>query len=275
MIALGRFNRAQAEAYAAKCSRIVTARSSPVKQQRGWIYELVFPSGKSYVGKTVSWKRRMRGHRGAWRTEDGHVVKRAIKKYGWDSVVVKPLAKNVPKHNLSDAERFFIRARGTLSPGGYNLTEGGDAQPMDNPEVRAWQKKRIGESMRSESVRAKKRANWQDDEYRSMQYKARTGSVVWMQARKDCQNTDVVNEKRRQGWACKREAKLRQMNEKDGRYFMYRCKKNAVEAAHRAAKRIAGHSSRDPVAETHIFYDAEIARYEATIWNAPDPLASC
>ena len=273
MLAEGKISQAQAQAYEARSTRTKTARFSPTKQRRGWIYKLVFPNGKSYVGQTKNLYKRMYGHRSKAST-NGHLVKRAIKKYGWNSVNVQILSKFVPVHSLGDAEQFFIRACNTLAPAGYNLTEGGDAQPMDHPYVRTWQKKRIGESMRSDAVRAKKRALWKNPQYRTMQHKARTGSKTWMQTRKDCQNTDAINEKRRQTWARKREAKVRQMNEKDGRYFMYRAKKHAVRLARQAAKRIANHSSRDPVAETHVFYDAEIARYETTIWSAPVPPAS-
>ena len=253
-------------------TRKATAKFSPARQM-GHIYQLLFPNGKSYVGQTLRWKRRMNEHRRGAKSEDGHAIKRAIRKHGWASVSVRCLA-TVTKEELDSAEVQWIAAIGSLAPAGYNLTVGGDAQPMDHPEVRKWQKERIGEAMRSSGVRAKKRALWKDAGYRRMQHEKRTGSEAWMQARVDCQNTAEINEKRRVTWARKRAEKVAGMGVDEGREFMRRGRISALRLARQAAKRIAGHSDRDPVAETKAFWDKEIAGYEATVWCVPGPPAS-
>ena len=232
----------------------------------GHIYELVFPSGKSYVGQTRRWKRRMKEHEGCSKSTDGHLVKRAIRKYGWSQVKVLKLA-TVPRDELDSAECMWIAKRGTLSPGGYNLTPGGDAQPMHHPHVRQWQKERIGDAMRRPEVRAKKRALWMDQGYREMQRSKRTGSKEWMQSRRDCQNSLKINEKRRQTWARKRAEKLQSMRVEEGRLFMKRAMKHALRLAGVAANRIDAEYGRDPVQETREFWEREIAGYEATVWR--------
>lgn len=244
--------------------------------QKGWIYQLLFPNGLKYVGQTESWKGRMRSHKRGKKRDDGQLIKRAIKKAGWANIKVSVLqefpigglSKKERRAVLSLAEVEWIARLGTLKPGGYNTTPGGDAQPMDDPEVAAWQKQQIKKAMNRPDVRAKKRGLWQDPEHRAMMRAARTGSVAWMQARKDCQNTDECNEKRRATWARKRAIEVAAMGVAEGREFMRCAKKRAVRKARQAAKRIADHSDRDPVAETEAFYDKEIAGYEAGIWRA-------
>ena len=239
-----------------------TLDEAPASNTNGWIYQLLFPNEMAYVGQTRSWKRRMRGHKCGSKHDDGHLIKRAIKKYGWANVRVKVLER-VPHAELNATEVRWIATLGTLKPGGYNTTPGGDAQPMDDPEVAARQKQQIKKAMNRPEVRAKKRALWKDPKHRAMMHKARTGSAVWMQTRKDCQNTREGNDKRRAAWARKRAAKVAAMGVEEGRKFMYRCRQQAINVAHRAAKRIAEYADRDPVAEATEFWDKEIAGFEA------------
>ena len=242
--------------------------------KKGWIYVLRFPSGKVYVGQTESWKRRMQKHKRGKGRDDGFAVKCAIRKYGWENVVVEVLqevdlsgmTKRQRREKLNDPERFWI-AKMCSKIDGYNETEGGDAQPMDNPKVAARQKERIGEAMRRPEARAKKRALWRDPEYRTMQRQQRTGSVSWMQARKDCQNSATAIQKRRETWARKRAHKLETMTIEEGREFMRRAMTHALRLARQAEKRVDVVYGRDPVEETRVFWEAEIAGYEAGIWR--------
>lgn len=241
----------------------------------GWIYQLSFPNGMKYVGQTDSWKRRMRGHKCGSKHDDGQMIKRAIKKAKWANIKVSVLqeiptahlTKKERRKVLGEAEVEWISRLGTLKPNGYNTTPGADAQPMDDPEVAAWHKQQMKEAMNRPEVRAKKRKLWQDPEHRSMMHAARTGSAVWMQARKDCQNSEECLEKRRATWARKRAAKVAAMGVAEGREFMRRAKKSALRFARQAAKRVAGHSDRDPVAETEAFWDKEIAGFEIGLWR--------
>tara|TARA_B110001450_G_scaffold166499_1_gene155198 strand:- start:193 stop:1008 length:816 start_codon:yes stop_codon:yes gene_type:complete len=246
---------------------------TPVAQTRkGWIYELRFPNGKGYVGQTRSWDRRMRAHKCGSGRDDGHLIKRAIRKHGWENVHVSVI-ETIAVDRLNRAEVQWIARKGTLKPGGYNTTPGGDAQPMDDPEVRARQKRRIGRAMRKPDVRAKKRALWKDPGYRQMQRERRKASASWQQARKDCQNTLESNEKRRMTWARKRAEKVATMGVEEGRAFVDRAMRHALFAAQRASHRIDPVYGRDPVEETRVFWEREIAGYEATVWQRT--LASC
>jgi len=235
-------------------------------KQKGWIYELRFPNGKSYVGQTRSWDRRMRAHKRGKGNDDGHLIKHAIRKYGWSNVKVSVL-EEVTLDLLNHSEIKWIAERGTLKPDGYNTTPGGDSQPMDDPQVRELQKRNIGEAMRRPQVRAKKRELWKDHDYRQMQLDSRAGSALWQQARKDCQNTLKSNEKRRKSWARKRAKKVAVMGIEEGRVFMARAMKHALRLARVAKHRIDPVYNRDPVEETRVFWEREIEGYEATVWQ--------
>lgn len=230
--------------------------------KKGWIYVLRFPNGKVYVGQTESWKRRMRGHKCGSGRDDGFAVKRAIRKHGWQNVVVEVLqevdlsgmTKRQRREKLNEPERFWI-AKMRSKIDGYNETEGGDAQPMDDPVVAARQKERIGDAMRRPEMRAKKRARWQDPEYRRMQHEVR--------------NTVEALDKRRKNFSRRREAKLRTMSVEQGRAFMKKNFEEALKRARRTAQRVDVVDGRDAVKEMEEFYAAEIAGYEAGIWRTP------
>ena len=88
----------------------------------GFIYILNFPSMKSYVGQTTrSLATRFAEHR----QNDSNCIllKRAIDKYGWDSITI--ISNEVMDEELDDQEEFLIDSLRTLSPNGYNLRGGG------------------------------------------------------------------------------------------------------------------------------------------------------
>ena len=127
----------------------------------GVIYELAFPNGKRYVGQTRHFKRRMTEHARGNKSEDGHLVKRAIAKYGWLNVRVILLESDIPVVELNLREIMWIRERQSLvGQQGYNLSPGGGAQVMDVPEVQVWHQKQMKDAMNRDDVRAKKRALW-------------------------------------------------------------------------------------------------------------------
>jgi group I intron endonuclease len=91
----------------------------------GIIYILISPSGKTYVGQTItSLRDRMWKHLSDARLRKGSLVHRAIAKYGIDSFKIITIL-GVPIVLLDEWERFFIREMGSLSPSGYNLEVGG------------------------------------------------------------------------------------------------------------------------------------------------------
>ena len=87
----------------------------------GFIYKLTFPSEKSYIGQTI---------RDIHKRLEEHPVKtgcsavyNAIQKYGWEKVEKEWY--EVPDEDLNFYEEMLVALLGTLSPGGYNLKEGG------------------------------------------------------------------------------------------------------------------------------------------------------
>ena len=88
----------------------------------GFIYKLTFPSEKSYIGQTIcDIHKRLEKHQYA---SSGCVaVRNAIQKYGWEKVEKEWY--EVPDEDLNFYEEMLVALLGTLSPGGYNLKEGG------------------------------------------------------------------------------------------------------------------------------------------------------
>ena len=101
----------------------------------GILYKLTSPSGKSYVGISKhSIERRI-----LWHKSDHsccHAIKAALKKYGFKNFKKEVLMSNVPLEDLPALEQAAIEEHATMAPAGYNLTRGGEHNPMDEPEAR-------------------------------------------------------------------------------------------------------------------------------------------
>lgn len=141
----------------------------------GVIYKLSFPSGKSYIGQTrksfhARWKQHCQRDNKSW------YLAKAIKKYGADSVRKEVLVE-VPDAFLDDYERKFIALFSTVRPLGYNLTPGGDANPMDSSEVREKQLRVVNTSEHKDSQRTKALA-WRADPSRTELWKAANAASV-------------------------------------------------------------------------------------------------
>jgi len=224
----------------------------------GVVYQLEFPQGKLYIGITTRFKRRMGEHRNAGNSEDGHAVKHAIRKHGWANVKVSILERGIDSRDvLKEREVYWIAKKGSMvGVWGYNLTAGGDAQPMDHPKVRAWHKKRITEAMNRVSVREKKRALWEDAEHRDMMQEAR---LNYQSA-----------EKRRLGFARKREEQIRSMSVDQGKKLMLLVKKRLRRNV-RNPGRIATPGQLEDAME---FWQREWDRYMVLYWSAPPQASS-
>lgn len=223
----------------------------------GRVYQLTFPNSKVYIGQTTRFMRRMREHRNGGKAEDGHAVKRAIRKYGWVNVKVAILERDIgSKVLLDEREVHWIREkRSMVDQWGYNLTKGGDAQPMDHPVVKAWHKERMTEAMNRDDVREKKRALWQNDGHKEMMREAR---LNFQSA-----------EKRRLGFARKREEKIRTMSVHEGKALMLKVKAKLTLNA-TSSRRVA---TPGQLEDAEAFWNKEWERYERKYWGAP-PLAS-
>ena len=90
----------------------------------GCVYLLTAPSGKQYVGITAQpIEKRWKDHQK--KSSNCILVKRAIKKYGWDKIN-KEILLYCQKEQLGDFEKTFIALYNSLAPNGMNCTSGGE-----------------------------------------------------------------------------------------------------------------------------------------------------
>lgn len=92
---------------------------------------LTSPSGKSYIGQTTrSIEKRLAEHP----VKSGCVaISNAIQKYGWENF--EKDWYECPDEDLDFDEELLICELGTLSPGGYNLKEGGGSSGKHSIET--------------------------------------------------------------------------------------------------------------------------------------------
>jgi hypothetical protein len=109
----------------------------------GCVYLITSPSGKQYVGQTVrSLEARWREHRYEAVRGSKLLFHQAIRKYGADKFACEVLhdgIEGIDELNRLEAEE--IAARDTLSPGGYNLTTGGDSSLLADEVLRVLSRK--------------------------------------------------------------------------------------------------------------------------------------
>lgn len=102
----------------------------------GHLYKLSFPNGKAYIGITTKTpNERFRNHMKTLRhaKANGPSLYRAWRKYGAPTLTALAIVED---SDLYETEKRAIQFFGTLAPGGYNLTAGGEASPSLHPEVR-------------------------------------------------------------------------------------------------------------------------------------------
>ena len=100
------------------------------------LYELIFPNGKKYIGICRNLKGRWRAHKYNARHRPIQPVHHAIKKYGPENVTMRLLVVGALEY-IRELEAKAIAAFDTRNRVvGYNVSIGGEACPMDTPEVR-------------------------------------------------------------------------------------------------------------------------------------------
>lgn len=118
------------------------------------IYKITAPNGKSYIGqnlpgvhaklkakpervklslKLYGLKDRLRQH--CKNNSNCTLLKRSIKKYGWENMKVEVLLQ-CAQEQLNYYEQQMIKAWGTLAPNGLNCTTGGEAGKRLSIETR-------------------------------------------------------------------------------------------------------------------------------------------
>jgi len=98
-------------------------------------------------------------------------IRDALKCHGRDNFVLELLAKDIPLHSIDAAEVKYIAEHGTYEHG-YNLTKGGEINPMDDPETRAKHKSIMGSREFIEKAAIKRNKT-----FKTKAYKDRTSAV--------------------------------------------------------------------------------------------------
>ena len=81
------------------------------------VYELTFPNGKKYYGRTYNLEARWQGGRG-YKTQK---VGKAIEEFGWENVEKRIIAENLTKENAEKIEHSLIKGTNSdLELLGYN-----------------------------------------------------------------------------------------------------------------------------------------------------------
>jgi len=137
----------------------------------GFIYRFVFPNGKMYVGQTTKKDVRKRWNSHRARANNCWAVANAIRKYGWVNIKKEVLIE-VSYDLLDYYEVKFIDLLGTLSPGGYTLTPGGDFNPMYSEEGRSKQLEGVRADAHREA-QARHSREWHKDKARHSSWKAK------------------------------------------------------------------------------------------------------
>ena len=113
-----------------------------MREYRGYIYCITNNvNSKVYIGQTkTSVKERYAKHLRCVRSSNGcnYLLYLAMRKYGISNFSVETIecifsdSKEDLQRQLDDREIFYIRERGSLKPGGYNMTSGGNSPPFSS-----------------------------------------------------------------------------------------------------------------------------------------------
>lgn len=84
-------------------------------------------NGKQYIGQTIDFEKR----NNAWlykKIYAGEAINNARKKYGTNNFKTEILKECSTQEELNEWEIYYIKAFNTVSPNGYNLTDGGEGR---------------------------------------------------------------------------------------------------------------------------------------------------
>lgn len=131
-------------------------------------------TGKSYIGLTEDFQRRLYGHYSRYLSGDrSNKLYCSMRKHGWDAFEYRILARRpegASANWLQTAERIAIKMYDSYH-NGYNMTEGGETSSMKNPEVVAKVRaKLLGRKqpahVRAALLKAVTGRRWSDEERR-------------------------------------------------------------------------------------------------------------
>ncbi len=118
----------------------------------GYIYKLVSPVGKIYIGQSWCFETRIRKYRNLACKRQPKIYN-AIKKYGWDNMECSVIDSASDYDELNQKEIYWIEHYNSVSEG-YNCQQGGK-NASHSPEARLKISKANKGRKRSEEMRAK------------------------------------------------------------------------------------------------------------------------
>lgn len=104
--------------------------------EKFYIYKLISPSGKIYIGQTNNPDRRWQGSGKGYKNSP-HLYA-AIQKYGWENFTREIIEENLSKREADEKEKYYIKLYDSTNISiGYNMAEGGtggnhkETKPVD------------------------------------------------------------------------------------------------------------------------------------------------
>lgn len=100
------------------------------------IYKIVSPSGKTYIGRTIDMRKRMRTYARLNCEQQIHLY-RSLKKYGWKNHKFS-IVRKCPVCKLDDLEIYYIKKFNSFvgnNKMGLNLTTGGDGGQLSEESL--------------------------------------------------------------------------------------------------------------------------------------------
>ena len=92
----------------------------------GVIYKITSPSGRSYIGQTLNFRKRMSDHNNC---VSNSIFHKTVKKYGMENFTIEKIHSGVEsKSKLNELETLEIVRNNTIYPNGYNMNLGGDSR---------------------------------------------------------------------------------------------------------------------------------------------------
>ena len=93
----------------------------------GYIYKIVNPNGKVYVGQTINLENRLRQYKYA-QCKHQVALYNSIKKYGWSNHIFEIIEQFEiqDKIVLNEREKYWIKDLKSFGPNGFNCNEGGN-----------------------------------------------------------------------------------------------------------------------------------------------------
>ena len=158
----------------------------------GIIYMATSPSGKSYIGQTIQkLKYRINRH---YKDANSYsfAFARAIIKYGKNNWQWNILYENIPRHQLSNMEKWCIANYNTYN-NGYNSTLGGEDHTLNNPITLKERSKRLkGKKRKKHSLRMTGKGNPMYGKTSAMKGKKHTAETIKKISNNRCKKEYII-----------------------------------------------------------------------------------